>query len=313
MAFPTLGTPVTTESGANVTTATIALPSGLTVGNLLIAFVQTADTGVISGFPAGWVQQQEDTNGGQRVIYTKAVSGDEGASLSLTSSVNTKFNALVVEVGNWYGGEFGASFASSEVPYLSSVPFPRASPSLTPNWGAADTLWFSAYMADSTNTIVTSPVGYTFLGSSAAATTAGSAIHVFTRAANQATEQPSDWTMSSQRNGAIYTLAVRPAGGASLTKKLKATVHPSAAGSTNISGVVFEVDDPSIVGPEIGEFSDMEFESVTEGAGATERAVLKVPVSSFGGSSLVVGGAVALVAMSGTHTTGIISATVIEE
>lgn len=92
------------------------------------------------------------------------------------------------------------------------------------------------------------------------------------------------------------------------TKYLKMLVHPSAASETNVAGVVFESTASGITGPKIGEFTSAAFSAdLTAG-----QAILHVETSAFGGTSLVSGDTVFVLARNSTYTTGIISADIIE-
>jgi hypothetical protein len=94
-------------------------------------------------------------------------------------------------------------------------------------------------------------------------------------------------------------------------KKLKALVHPSAASATNVAGVVCAAPSASdITGTKVGEFTAQTFESVLDGSGA---AVLKVPVTSFGGEALTVGATPAVLMRNATNTSGFVPGLIIEE
>lgn len=92
-------------------------------------------------------------------------------------------------------------------------------------------------------------------------------------------------------------------------KKLKLKIDASAAGATGISGVVWAAQVGAIAGAEIGEFTGQAFEVALEGG----QAVLKVPVSAFGGGSLTVSDTPVALVRNATNTSGIVSCTVIEE
>lgn len=92
-------------------------------------------------------------------------------------------------------------------------------------------------------------------------------------------------------------------------KKLKLKIDASAAGATNVSGVVWAAQPGAIAGAEIGEFTGQAFEAALEGG----QAVLKVPVSAFGGGSLTVSDTPVALVRNATNTSGIVSCTVIEE
>ena len=92
-------------------------------------------------------------------------------------------------------------------------------------------------------------------------------------------------------------------------KKLKLKIDASAAGATGISGVVWAAQAGAIAGAEIGEFTGQTFEAALEGG----QAVLKVPVSAFGGGSLTTSDTPVALVRNATNTSGIVSCTVIEE
>lgn len=92
-------------------------------------------------------------------------------------------------------------------------------------------------------------------------------------------------------------------------KKLKLKIDASAAGATGISGVVWAAQVGAIAGAEIGEFTGQAFEAALEGG----QAVLKVPVSAFGGGSLTTSDTPVALVRNATNTSGIVSCTVIEE
>jgi hypothetical protein len=94
------------------------------------------------------------------------------------------------------------------------------------------------------------------------------------------------------------------------TKYLKVLVDSSAQSATGIKGVVYQAPSgATIAGPEIGEFNSYTFSGTLESG----QAVLKVPVAAFGGTSLTTSDTPVVLVKNTTHTTGIISATIIEE
>ena len=94
------------------------------------------------------------------------------------------------------------------------------------------------------------------------------------------------------------------------TKKIKVLLHPDATGDTGVAGVVFAAPPGSdITGAKIGEFSGQAFEATTESG----QAVLKVPVSAFGGGALSVGASVRVYLRNSTDGSTMATGTVIEE
>lgn len=90
-----------------------------------------------------------------------------------------------------------------------------------------------------------------------------------------------------------------------LVKKLKMLAHASAASATGIEGVVLNSTRDTV----IGEFSGKSFEASLESG----KAVLKIPVADFGGTSLTTSDTPLAQAKNTTKTTGLVSCTVIEE
>ena len=114
---------------------------------------------------------------------------------------------------------------------------------------------------------------------------------------------------ATNANGDSAWVETAPFTTTNTVKKLKLKIDASAAGATNISGVVWAAQVGAIAGAEIGEFTGQTFEVALEGG----QAVLKVPVSSFGGGSLTVSDTPVALVRNATNTSGIVSCTVIEE
>ena len=94
------------------------------------------------------------------------------------------------------------------------------------------------------------------------------------------------------------------------TRKLKVLTHSSAAGATSIDVAVYAAPTTEpIHGALIGQATGQAFEASLESG----QAVLKVPVSAFGGGALTTSDTPRVLARNATYTTGNIPATVIEE
>lgn len=91
---------------------------------------------------------------------------------------------------------------------------------------------------------------------------------------------------------------------------LRVEADPSAAGATGVAGSVFAAPDGSdMVGPKIGEFTGESFEAAL----VDGKAVLKVLVSAFGGTGLLLADTPVVLLRNADYTTGFVSATVINE
>ena len=114
-------------------------------------------------------------------------------------------------------------------------------------------------------------------------------------------------TESSSATGVILALLTSVSG---LVKKLKVLAVSAAQSDASIEGEVFEAPSGGeITGPKIGYFSGAAFEGTLESG----EAVLKVPVTDFGGSALTTSDTPVVLVRNTTDTTGLIAATVIEE
>lgn len=319
MAFPTIHGVVTTDTPLT-TNPQVNLPTGMVTNGTSLVFVFFANGA--SEAPAGdlsaWTVISPHTNTGHRSGLVKVVDGTEGATLALGGGTNTRIGAVAFEVRGWYGGTLGDAVKWATAAYTGTVSSPLDAPLLDPDtWGTEDTLWLSVLLCDSINTLAAAPNGPTGsdvwneVGSVWTPESSSGCASVYTRNAAAESVDPGSWSLGGQRHTRIYTVAIRPAAIA-LTKKIKVPAHPSAAGATGVKGKVL-TSDMSSAGTVVGVFSGKAFESLTEGSGLLERAILKVPVADFGGSALAVNSTVYACVENATLTTGLIPATVIEE
>jgi hypothetical protein len=117
-------------------------------------------------------------------------------------------------------------------------------------------------------------------------------------------------TLGTARTGSVAIASFRPA--VAVTKKLKVLTHYSAAGATDIAGVVFAAPTGgNITGAKIGEFTGQQFLGAEELESG--QAVLEVDVTEFDGTSLTSSDTPVAVVRNATYTTGVVSCTVFEE
>lgn len=133
-----------------------------------------------------------------------------------------------------------------------------------------------------------------------------------------------DWTRDgTDENLATYGVILSlQTNAATTTKYLKALLHPSAIGATDLEGIVYAAPSDSpldVCGAEIGEFGVGSPQyTFVDGSGlspATDAgyAVLKIPVTAFGGDALTTSDTPLLVVRNASYTSGLISCTVVEE
>lgn len=213
----------TTTFASSVTSMSVNLPPDILSGDLLIAHVGIRNTGTWTA-PTGWVSLASQLGGGsvgQTDVWYKVADGSEGSTATWTAGVATTAAWQVRRIISWHGTT--PPEAAKTNGDSTTAPNP---PSLTPSWGAEDTIWLAlAGSAANTMNFTAAPTNYVDLTSTVAssgggASNAGSAI----RQNNTATEDPGVFTTSQNRWWSAITVAVRPAGsggGPTLTNGFK--------------------------------------------------------------------------------------------
>jgi len=202
--FPFVRSAAGSNTTADATTHTVTLATGAEVGDLLVVAVVFDGTPTVT-WPAGWTQLQSNAATITRQIRYRWADGTEPASLTLTTSAAEEMQARAWAIGDPH------PTAAPEVVVTSATSTAPNSPSLTPSWGAKDTLWASyAFVDESVNTTAY-PASYTdnqFSANSGGAT--GVTLAVATRNLNAATEDPGAFTISASKLWAAWTVAFRP-------------------------------------------------------------------------------------------------------
>ena len=148
--------------------------------------------------------------------WYKIADGTEGTTMSVTTDASEQSAHVTYRITSWHGTT--APEAPAVATGTSTTPNP---PSLTPSWGALDTLWFAcATTANSDRTFSVDPTSYVSGTTATTATgTAGAIIRVVRRELNAATDNPDTFTIDSSSGWDADTVAVRPAGAAAATGK----------------------------------------------------------------------------------------------
>lgn len=180
----------------NGTSHTVSLPASLVSGDLLMLLGFTSSSSVTWTTPAGWTASSTGAINGTYVIFYKVSNGSEGASLTLTSSISTRMQSYVAQI---------SGFKSGSSPSISSVATGTSlapqSPSLSPSWGLANTLWFSVVY---TSRQVTSwPLTDNNVFQSEVA--------VCTQSINTATEAPGAYAVAISGAWGAFTIGIEPA------------------------------------------------------------------------------------------------------
>lgn len=218
-AFPQVQATSQGSSSSSTTSHTVTLPSGVVDGDLLIVMFAPSFPEDIT-WPGGWVELYDvgmPGDPGAGAVAWKSASS-EGADITVTSADAVTAGWIVYRIDGWSGNapEAGTAVASSSAP----DPDP---PSLSPSWGAADTLWLVPLATDG-STPSAAPSGFTNLLSE---TATNSDQHSAEDENNTATYDPGTYTNASDQH-VVNTIAIEPAG-----------AGPSGppAGSLQLSGV----------------------------------------------------------------------------
>jgi hypothetical protein len=196
----------TSQASASGSSVSVTLPTGTATGDLLVVIFSIDGTPTVTHTGTGWTQDGQANVQAGAYVFWKVADGTDSLTI----------NYSVTEVGGWvayritdHGGELELARAANAT--VDSAPNP---PSLTPSWGAADTLWIAGFGSDDgTKTLSTYPANYTSnqltvsSGTSASTVTAAA-----TRELNAATENPDAFSLSGSDYWVAFTIAVKPAG-----------------------------------------------------------------------------------------------------
>jgi hypothetical protein len=189
-------------SSASGTNSTINLPSGLSNGDLCIVFV-----GIVNGTistPSGWTQLFDlaVTPAPQFACYYRVCDGSEGTTLAITTSASIIRHYACYRITGYSSPPESATTQGSGSSGAVVDP-----PSLSPSWGAKDTLWFAVGSAENAiSNLSGTPTSYS--------NTIGDATpHLSSseRQNNTATENPSAYTINNTASWGAATVAVQPA------------------------------------------------------------------------------------------------------
>lgn len=242
MAFPSVDALIQQQFSTSSDPANVDLPSTVASGDLLLVlFAQNASGATLAlSTPSGWTKLFEESEGSfiRLAIYGKVADGTEGGtSIALSNNGRTAV-AQVYRISSWHGAiadvevATGAHFTSGTT---------RSPPSLTPTWGADDTLWIAvASAADDDQAFSVYPASYTNGTSqvSGGGINNGCELASARRALNAATEDPGDFTLASTETWVLTTIAVRPAaggGGTTYTQTVTGSITPSGSLTRTIS------------------------------------------------------------------------------
>ncbi len=225
MTFPTVEATNSSEHSSAVSSHTVSLPASIASGDLLVVFFgyAVANGTVTVTYPnegTDWielftVEQTIGANNALSCAYREA-DGGEGASITVTSGVNTRsahvsYRLSGAEDPDTQAPEFTTSVGNNQDPFETAA-------SLTPTGGAADFMWLasgSSSHGGDTSDYTAYSTSYTN-GFNIANTGSLSGTRCITGSArrelNASSESPSKWTHNSTVSECVSaTLAIHPA------------------------------------------------------------------------------------------------------
>jgi hypothetical protein len=189
------------------------MPTGIVSGSLLLAYINFDNIPTISGWPAGWEPLDAGSPGvgsNQAELRYKIATGSE-TTFNLTTNTVQQMAGWVARISDWHG----TTPPEVSTAALAATVQTHNPASLTPSWGAADTLWIALLAnGDGRRTVSTYPTNYTN-GQSIQSTNSSAGCHVGVarRELNTATEDPGVFTLINTDNGRALTVGIRPASG----------------------------------------------------------------------------------------------------
>lgn len=199
--------PVRATSSGGSASASASVPTtypasiGTTAGELLILFANNTSGGAFTT-PTGWTLLHGNTLTASKYAscYRWYQAGDTAPSVTGSTS------NWVWQMHRITGGDPSVNPQEATIATAGSVnPNP---PSLTPTWGAKDTLWLATYSSSSNASPTAVPASYSTVTFHSG--TVGPGIGTCWRQLNAATEDPGTFTVGASTTWYANTIAVAP-------------------------------------------------------------------------------------------------------
>lgn len=237
MAFPVIESVTETTFASDTTAHVVSMPASVNAGDALIV-IFTNDGSATVTTPSGWTQLYTLANGTALTggAYAKVASGSEGGgTVDFVTSATESASAQCYRISGWHGLITGVEAGTAGSITTGTTADP---PSLSPSWGALDTLWLATCHTSTTQTISSGPTSYTNLTqtSSGSGTTFAQTISA-RRSNNTATEDPGVFTTSGTGASKVYnTLAIRPLTSGGLAATESSSDSFSGSGDVAVQG-----------------------------------------------------------------------------
>jgi hypothetical protein len=210
MAFPQVRSTTSSEQNLDQTNQPHTLAGTINAGDLIVEII-ALDSNTSLSWPAGWTNIAGLTGSpssamGVHARYKIADGTEDGTTITPVAGGAQKSTGICLVFFDYSGIPEAAGANSGG----GSGPNP---PSLSPSWGAADTLWVAGFgRDDGRGSAVAYPANY---GSGqifrAEGTAGGTALQLARRSLNAASEDPGAFGSVSNPNRA-FTMAIQPVG-----------------------------------------------------------------------------------------------------
>ena len=208
MAFPQVAAVNGGHQDTDVTNHTVNLPADISSGDLLLVFFACDSFSVPDTitFPEGWTELFQTPYLDEARLtfgaWYRIADGEEGATISVTTSSVEQSAHTSYRITGYSGTpEVGTHAAGS-----STTPDP---PSLTPTWGAKDTLWFACEANDDDDHTTAYPTDYTDGRYDMGTTSSGVNVGTARRELNAVSEDPGTFTIYLAEQWIANTVAIQ--------------------------------------------------------------------------------------------------------
>ncbi len=213
--FPQVAGPITQQFSTAGTSHGVTMPATVNAGDLLMTvFCWYASAGATTAtIPSGWTSKLNTTlNSVGLAVAIKVADGTEdSSSQNWTLSVSAAACAITFRITDWFGTTAGVEAAIANTGIVTSLD----TPSLSPSWGSAKTLWLAVVgAADDNATVSVYPTNYTTNTSyvnAGAANNSSCETAVGWRELEAASDDPGSFTLSEAESVITTLVAVRPA------------------------------------------------------------------------------------------------------
>jgi hypothetical protein len=214
--FPVQASTAQSQEDTATTTHDITMPSGITAGDLLIAwinFLNASNADPAASGLTGWTQVCAVTNsdtsfGSVTEIWRKFASGSEtNTTYSSSASVES-----VTRVMRFTGAHAATPPECATNEFTGDFP---NTPTLTASWGAEDNLWYSLFSKyNGSDSITAYPTNYATYQYGAGGGTVPVQLGAAARELNATNDNPDGYSLDGAGNGVGITLVIRPASAA---------------------------------------------------------------------------------------------------